>query len=234
MLDPAERLDVRLGSGLGEIAGDVVVAGADDGELRGHVLDEALEGLQQDGQALALLGPADEQHSQLLGLGLRSGRRPVQVDPVRDDLVLASEPAPAGPGGRFGNRDPRVKLVELAAGAGEVGDVVRDRLGRVGVEGRDHRRAAIRDRVPADEACGWLVHVHHVGVELGKLAAQGDGARRERRVVGDRAVHPERHAASERAHVAGLLPLLRGSLVEQAREPVGPVQGRQHANLIPA
>ena len=51
--------------------------------------------------------------------------------------------------------------------------MVRDRLRRVGVEGaRPRARRLYETGVPADEAGGRLVHVDHVGVEIGELAAQ--------------------------------------------------------------
>ncbi len=46
--------------GVGEVSGDVLGSGADDDEPGGDVLDQCLEGAQQDRQALPLLGPADE------------------------------------------------------------------------------------------------------------------------------------------------------------------------------
>ena len=49
---------------------DVLLAGADDTQLDGHVLAQRLEGAQQHRQALALDGLADEREPQ------RRGRRP--------------------------------------------------------------------------------------------------------------------------------------------------------------
>ena len=97
--------------------------------------------------------------------GLRRRRRGVDVDAVRDHRVAAAEPAPPGPGGRLGDGDPAGELVELAPRAGERGDVVEQRLGRVGVEGRDHRGAGVGARVPAQRR---------------PRAARGRGRRRER------------------------------------------------------
>ena len=67
-VDPAHRL------GVGEVAQDVLALGADHGQAAGHVLDQGAEGGEQDRQALALLGAADEEHPQLLAGGLRPAR----------------------------------------------------------------------------------------------------------------------------------------------------------------
>ena len=92
--------------------------------------------------------------------GFGSDGRRVDVDAVGDDAVLAAEPAPPGPGGGLGDGDPRVELVELAARAEQVGDRVGHPLGRVGVEGADHRaRRGTSTRpsasIGAGGSCTW-------------------------------------------------------------------------------
>ena len=79
---------------------------------------------------------------------------------------MAAEPAPAGPGGRLGDGDPRREPVDHAPGAEQVGDVVGDRLGRVGVEGPDHRSLGVKRRVPADQRRDRLVDVDDVELAL--------------------------------------------------------------------
>ena len=75
-VDRAERVDRPQRLGIGERAGDVVAGRPDDDEPGGHVLDERLEGAQQDRQALALLGAADEQQTQLLARSPARADRP--------------------------------------------------------------------------------------------------------------------------------------------------------------
>ena len=66
-VDPAHQL------GIGQVAQDVLALGADHGQPAGDVLDQGAECGEQDRQALALLGAADEENPQLLG-GRRGGR----------------------------------------------------------------------------------------------------------------------------------------------------------------
>ena len=54
-VDEAHRL------GVGEVAQDLLALGADHGQPAGHVLGQGAEGAEQDRQALALLGAADEE-----------------------------------------------------------------------------------------------------------------------------------------------------------------------------
>jgi hypothetical protein len=228
-LDPAQRLRV------GEVTQHVVAFGADHCEAGGDVLDQRFEGAQQDRQALALLRPADEQHAQLPADRLRPARSGVDVDPVGDYLVVAAEPATAGPGGRLGDRDPRREPVEDAPRPEGRGDVVRDRLGRVGVEGADDGSARAEGRVPADQRHDRLVHVDDVEIAAAKLAPRGeDAAGREGSEVGDRAVGGEARRAAQRHEVVGRPPLLRRRPVKRPAEPVGRVEGSENANVMAA
>ena len=93
--DPAERLDALGSNRVGQVAQDGRALGADDDELGVDVLDERGERREQDRQALALLGPPDEQQAQALRRRLRALRRGREVDAVGDHRVLAAEPAAA-------------------------------------------------------------------------------------------------------------------------------------------
>ena len=180
--DAAADVDRAHQLGVGDVAEDVLAVGADHGEAAGNVLDQGAEGGQQDRQALALLGAADEEDPQLLAARRRRARRRVDVDPVGDDRVVAAVPAATGPGGRLGDGDPGREAVEHPPGAGRVGDVVGHRLGRVGVEGPDHRRPRAQRRVPADQRRQRLVDVDDVELVGAHRPARGDDpAARERR-----------------------------------------------------
>ena len=81
-VDRAERVDRPQCLGIGERAGDVVASRPDHDEARGHMLDERLESAQQNRQALALLGAADEQQTQLSsvsGSGRSAGMSPMST-----------------------------------------------------------------------------------------------------------------------------------------------------------
>ncbi len=99
---------------------------------------------------------------------LRAVRSAADVDPVGDDLVVTAEPAPARPLGRLGDGDPCRELVDHAPGSEQVGGVVGDRLGRVGVEGADHRSLGVKRRVPPDQRRDRLVDVDHVETRPGE------------------------------------------------------------------
>ena len=139
---------------------------------------------------------------------LRPARRPGDVDSVGDDLVAAAEPAPSGPGGGLGDRDPRREVVEHEPGAERARDVVGEGLGRVGVEGADGRRPGAERRVPADERDQRLVDVDDVVSAAAQLADRVDDAALRRTArVGDRAVgagtpivRPERASGSRGPH----------------------------------
>ena len=182
--DPAEGIDVQRDLRVGEVARDVVSIGADHGEARGKVADQLLEGRKQDREALALLGASDEDQPQLLRVRLGARGRRIDVDAVGDDPVIAAEPPPAGPRGRLRYRYPRLELVQLAARAEQVPELVRDELGRVRVERPDHGRVGERDGVPAEKRRDRLVNVDHVEASGAKLATHrgdrpGDGDRLE-------------------------------------------------------
>ena len=138
---------MRIDLGVGEVArrpprrsAPITVSRA------GHVLDQRLEGGEQDRQALALLGAADEERSAARSpAGFGPVRRGGDVDAVGDDLVVAAEPA-----ARRSRRPPRRRRsgrqswLKMRRAPSSDGDLVRQRLGRVGVEGADDGRAADR------------------------------------------------------------------------------------------
>ena len=69
--------------GVGDAAGDLLGVGADDGQAGRDVLDQGLEGGEQDRQPLALLGAADEEQAQLVARRLGAlGRRASTSTPL--------------------------------------------------------------------------------------------------------------------------------------------------------
>ena len=196
------------------------------------MLRQPLERLHENGEALSLLRPAHEQQPELVRPRLRVDGRRVDVDAVGDDAVLAPVPASPGPGGGLRDGDPSVELVELAAGSEQVGDPVGDPLGRVGVEGPDHRGVGEGAGVPGEHRRGRLVHVDDVEASGVQLAAHLEHGAGEGGQVGDRAVGAVPHAASHRDQVVGAAsPLGRGA-VEHSAEAVRRVPRSQHAKLV--
>jgi hypothetical protein len=232
--DSPEGVDARLDRGVGHVALDVVGRRTDQGEARGHLLDQPLERLQEHRQSLALLRSAHEQHPQLLRGRLGAGRRAVDIDPVRDHVVVAPEPAAAGPSGRLRDGDPGAQLVELPPGPEHVRDRVRHPLGRIGVERADHRRTGERAGVPGEHRRRGLVNVDDVEPPRGQLAPhRGDGGGKGGE-VGDRAVGGDAHGALERDQVVGAPALLGGGAVEHPADAVRRVPGRHHPHLVAA
>jgi hypothetical protein len=226
-VDEAQQLRVR------QVAEDVLALGPDHGQPAGHVLDQGAEGGEQDRQALALLGAADEGDPELAAGRLRPGRSGADVDPVGDDLVAAAVPAPAGPGRRLGDGDPGREAVEEAAGADRGGDVVGDRLGRVGVEGADDRGAGAERRVPADQRHQRLVDVDHVELALAQLPPRRDrAAGGEGRDVGDRAVGADPDRAAEGGEVVRQLARFRRRPVQRTAEPIRRIEGSEDADVV--
>ena len=215
------------------------VVDADDVQRRRHVLAQRLEGAQQDGQALALDGLADEGDPQrVLRRGVvRCARRPRQrrrhVDPVGDDPVRPAEEAPPGPRGGLRDGDPHVQAVQPPPRAEEVREVVGEDVLRVAVERRDERRVDGHQRVPAGDRRDRLVQVHDVVAALELAAQRHDGAD----AVGDvrdRAVGREADRAAQRDEVLGQRALRRArSTVQAQRETVVRIDRRQDADLVP-
>ena len=89
---------------------------------------QRLEGAQQHGKALALLGAADEQDLQLLVRAQVIGARGGKVHPVRHDPVAPAVVALRGPARGLGHRDAGAQLRVDPARAEEVrGELVRER-----------------------------------------------------------------------------------------------------------
>ena len=111
-------------------------AGADERERRRHLLAQRLERAQQDRQALALDGLADEQDAQrrvgVAGASVQRGASCSQarsaalalpsthVHAVGHDPVAPAVEAPRGPGGGLGDGDPHVQVVHPPARAERV------------------------------------------------------------------------------------------------------------------
>ncbi len=228
-VDPAHRL------GIGQVAQHVLALGADHGEAAGHVLDQRFESGQQHRQALALLGAADEQHPQLATRRLWAERRGVDVDAIRNHLVVPAEPAAPRPGGCLGDRDPGREPVQDPPSAQRRSEVVGDRLGRVGVEGPDRRDGSRKRSVPADQRHDRLVDMDHVVAALTQLATRGDdAARREGGEVGDRAIGREPRSAAHRDQIVGHLAGLRGRAVKRPAEPIWGIEGGEHTHVVTA
>ena len=114
-----------------------------------------------------------------------------------------------------------------------VGDVVGQRLGRVGVEGADHRGPGGERRVPADQRHQRLVHVDHVELALADLAPRDqDAADRERRQVGDGAVGAEGGGAPERGQVVRQIAPFRRRPVQHPADPARRIDGSEHADVV--
>ena len=180
---------------------------ADHRQLGRDLLAQRLEGAQEDRQALALDGLADEGDPQRLARCAAAGRGDApgrQRDAVRDDPVVAAVEAPAGPGGGLGDRDAPGQVVELAAGPHEVRDHVRRPGLRVAVEGADHRRVGRGHGVPGQRRRDRLVHVHDVEAARAQLPPHLRDAVRGAGEVRDRAVGRPADGAAERDEPLGL------------------------------
>ncbi len=115
--DLAERIDAAV---VEHHVRDLVRGGADERERRRDLLAQRLERAQEDGQALAFDGLADETGSAADAVGLASLRgqpsqllesaRP-EMHPVGHDPVAPAVEAPRGPGGGLGDGDPHVQVV---------------------------------------------------------------------------------------------------------------------------
>ena len=216
------RLDL-----LGRRAGDGQ-AGSDAGGA------QRLEGAQRDGQALALLGAAEEQQPHVVGLGLRAldGRR--GVDPVGHDPVAAAVEALGGPARGLGHGELDVGLVVEPPGAQDGrGQVARELVGGVGVDGGDERPVPRLGGQPGDDRRVDLVHVHDV------VAAVLQLLRQERGPVGEsdrRDWDPfigSATRAAQRYEVIGQGPGIRPTTVDQAGKTVIRVVGRKNAHVVP-
>jgi hypothetical protein len=99
---------------------DLVPGGAGDSQPGRHAGGaERLEGAQQHGQPLALLGAAHEEQAQLLVPTVRRSRER-EIDAVRNDPVAAPVEALGGPAGGLGHRDAGGELRVQAARPGDV------------------------------------------------------------------------------------------------------------------
>ncbi|CAA9467538.1 MAG: hypothetical protein AVDCRST_MAG13-170 [uncultured Solirubrobacteraceae bacterium] len=210
-----------------------------DGQLGRDVLAQRLEGAQEDGQALALDGLADEGHAQDVARlapraqGQRLGGRAGDVHAVGDDGVAAAVEAPARPRGRLGDGDPHPQAVQPAAGAERHPDAVGDGVLRVAVEGPHEGDPRGHQRVPSDDGRVRLVQVDDVVGAERELPAQrrdrvrGDGDVRDRPVGGEADRPPERHDVVGHGPVGGRVPA-----VQAGGQAVGRVRRGEDAGLV--
>ena len=203
---------------------------------QGTCSTRAPKAVSRTGRPLRSSGrPTKRMRNSPAGAARRRARRRVDVDPVGNDRVVAAVPAAAGPGGRLGDGDPGRKPVEHAAGAEPVGDVVRHRLGRVGVEGADDRGPRPQGRVPADQRRQRLVNVDHVELLPAHLTPRRQHpAGGKRRQVADGAVDPEAHRPPQRRHVVRHLARFRRRPVQHPADPARGVVRGKHANVVAA
>jgi hypothetical protein len=178
---------------------------------------QRLEGPQQHGEALALLGAAHEQDLQLLVRAQLIRARRGQIHPIRHDPVAAAVVALRGPARGLRHRDAGAQLrVDPARTEDVRGQLVREGARRVGVERAHHRRARSLGGVPGDHGDVWLMHVDHVVVAVAQLPPQHADRLPERaREVRDRPVHRKSKGPSKRNHVIGQGPRLRRSATVQ-------------------
>ena len=156
---------------------------------RGRVRAQRLEGAQQDRQALAFDGLADEHDLQRVARHARARSSPAWGSATPLGTTRYVPPSRRGPV-QAAASDTAIRAlgpVELAAGAEQIGDAVRDpRLG-VAVERGDGRHLGRHERVPADHRRDWLVQIDDVVPTGAQLAHRGDRERRGR-PIGDCAV----------------------------------------------
>ena len=93
--EPAEPLETRVA---GEAAPQRRDLGSVADDLQAHVTGEARERLEQDGEPLAVFGPADEEHGRHGCRGRRGVGETSGVDGVREDRDVAGPGR--GPQGR--------------------------------------------------------------------------------------------------------------------------------------
>ena len=215
---------------------DLVLRGADDRQLGGHVAAQRLEGAQQHRQALALDRLADEHDPQRLTRRTQRRCRHSafgQPNAVRHDPVVAAVEAPAGPRRRLGDREAQIQPVELAACPHQPGDQVRRHRLRIAVERADERCVGARQGVPADDRGHRLVQVHDVGREGAQLAPHRGHRMRAVREVGHRAVRRPAERAAQRHQPRGNLARLRARATVRDRGRAGiAVERCEHAHLV--
>ena len=233
--DAAEHRDALA---LDQHRRDLGLARAHDREAHVLVLAQRLEGAQQDRQALALDGLADEDDLQRLPRKAQARERDARLrqrDAVGDDGVLAAVEAPPGPGGGLGDRDPAREVIEPAAGTQQRRDLVRRDALRVAVEGADERRGGGCERLPADHRRDRLVQVDDVEVARAQLAPQPRADREGRGAVRDGAVGRPADRGTERDQPLRLLQgmRVRATMAQHGRARVL-VPGRQHPHLVAA
>ena len=215
---------------------ELLGGGADHGQLRRNVIAQRLEGAQQQRQALALDGLADEHDPQPVAdrsCGGECGAGRVDVDAVGDDPVVAAEPATAGPGCSLGDCDPHVQPVEHPPRAHRVGEHVRKVFVRVRVERADEWQTSPVGTDPAQQRRDRLVDVDHVVAAGTQLAVhRGDTVGCDRQVR-DGAVGLEADRPSERDEVVGRLDRLwPGATMQTRRKAARRIERGEDADVV--
>ena len=214
---------------------DLLGSRAGDREPRGHAhRAQRLEGAQEDGEPLPLLGTPHEDDPQLVVRVrvVRSRRR--QVDAVRDDPVAAAVVALCRPLGSLGDRDASAQLRVEPPHPGHVRcEAVDHPAGGVGVERADGRHRRGLGRIPGCDGRIRLVYVHHVVAAVAELLAQRHDCLGEGGQVRHRAVQGDADGAPQRDHVIGQRSLLRArAAVGYTCQPVIGVVRRHQPDLV--
>ena len=190
---------------------------------------QRLEGAQQDRQALASVGAADEQQLERTVAGLVMGRhRRRQIHAVGHDPVAPAIEALAGPARGLGHGDAHVELAVEAARARDVRrDPVGEPVARIAVEGPNQGHARGLGGEPAHERSVGLVHMDDVVAAVAQLAPERSHGLARQGEVRDRAVRREPDGATERDQVIGQGATIRrgAAMHDTCQAVVGVVRG---------
>ena len=183
---------------------DLFPGGAGHGQARGHAgAAQGLEGAQQHGQALAVVGAAHEQQLERVGAAV-VGPGGGQVHAVGDDAVAAAVVALGRPLGGLGHGQADAELVVQPTDAHHVGgEAVGQRARGVAVEGAHQGHARELGGEEAHEGHVGLVHVDHVVAAVAQLASQRSDRLGRDPQVRDRPVGGEARGAPQRDQVLG-------------------------------
>ena len=166
---------------------------------RGHRLDQDLE-------PLALLDAAEEQDLRTLTQIQRpGGREAIDVDPVRNDAVIAGKISLRQSVGGLGHRGPSRHLLYLSSQPRLCGRISNARIRRrvEGPDDRGHLRANGKKRNARDQRFVDVHDVRRQSVQFGFHPRRHPGAERD---GSDRSVCRYRHRPADRADVVGQVP----------------------------
>ena len=218
---------------------ELVLGGADHGQLGRDVLAQRLERAQEQRQPLALDRLTDEHDLELVGLRPQRSERGslgVDVDAVGDDPVVTAEEPPRGPRRGLRDRDPDVEAVEHPPCPQRGRDPVRDPVLVVGVERADDRDPRPVGDAPRRHRRQRLVDVDDVVVPGTELLQGGRHRVRGDRDVRDRLIGLQRQGPAERHQIIGSPPTLHvlraGAAVEGRRVAAGSVVRGEHPNVV--